>query len=178
MSPRAAWQLEAIGFAVVYDYVDGKVDWLLNGLPAEGAGPHYAMVGEVASTQGLHTCVLGSAVKDASSAMEESGDTFCLVVNDRGVVLGRLRRKHLDQAAEDLVESVMETGPTTVRPNEGAQALLERMEKRKVPAVIVTQKDGILIGVVPRSDLRRLVEESQRVRSETAGTINGSKEGS
>ena len=36
MSPRAAWRLEAAGFAPVYDYVAGKSDWLAADLPFEG----------------------------------------------------------------------------------------------------------------------------------------------
>ena len=161
MSPRAAWQLEVMGFTDVYDYVNGKVDWILNRLPVEGTGPHYAMVGEAASEEGLQTCFPGSSVRDAVLMMEKNGDSFCLVLNEQGVVLGRLRRKYLDPASVDTVEAVMETGPTTVRPNEPAVALLDRMEKRKVPAVIVTTKDGILVGVVQRTDLRRLIKESE-----------------
>lgn len=161
MSPRAAWQLEAMGFTDVYDYVNGKVEWMLSRHPVEGSGPHHAMVGEVATKDRLHTCVLGTTVGDSTRAMEESGDTFCLVLNDQGVVLGRLRKKHRDAASRDLVEHVMETGPTTVRPTEPAKALLERMEKREGAAVVVTTKKGELLGVGRRDDLRRLVEESR-----------------
>ena len=35
MSPRAAWRLESLGFARVYDYVAGKADWMAAGLPTE-----------------------------------------------------------------------------------------------------------------------------------------------
>lgn len=160
MSPRAAWQLEAMGFADVYDYVNGKVEWMLHGQQVEGTGPHYAMAGEVATTERLHTCVLGSTVRESVRAMEQSGDTFCLVLNDQGVVLGRLRKKHRDPTSDDPVEQVMETGPTTVRPNEPAKELLERMEHRDVPAVVVTTNKGVLVGVARRNDLRRLVKES------------------
>lgn len=161
MSPRAAWQLEAMGFTDVYDYVNGKVEWMLDRQPSEGTGPHYAMVGEVATKERLLTCVLGSTVGESARAMEESGDTFCLVLNGEGVVLGRLRKKHRDVTSDDPVERVMETGPTTVRPNQPAEELLERMERRDVPAVVVTTKKGVLVGVARRSDLRRLVKESQ-----------------
>ena len=160
MSPRAAWQLEAMGFTDVYDYVNGKVEWTLDRQPMEGTGPHYAMAGEVATKERLHTCVLGSTVGESTRAMEQSGDTFCLVLNDQDVVLGRLRQKHRDATSDDPVERVMETGPTTVRPNQPAKELLERMERRDVPAVVVTSKKGVLVGVARRTDLRRLVEES------------------
>ena len=36
MSPRAAWRLESLGFSKVYDYVEGKADWAVAGLPREG----------------------------------------------------------------------------------------------------------------------------------------------
>lgn len=160
MSPRAAWQLEAKGFTDVHDYVNGKVEWMVNRQPVEGDGPHYAMVGEVATKDRLHTCVLGSRVGDSARAMEESGDTFCLVLNEEGIVLGRLRKKHRDANSDQAVEDVMETGPTTVRLTEPAGELLERMEAHNVPAVVVTTNKGVLVGVARRHDLRRLVKES------------------
>lgn len=160
MSPRAAWQLEAMGFTDVYDYVNGKVEWMINRQPVEGTGPHYAMVGEVATKDRLHTCALSSTVAEWVDAMERTGDSFCLVLNDHDVVLGRLRKKHRDALSDDPVEQIMETGPTTVRPNESAKDLLERMERRKVSAVVVTTNKGVLLGVARTTDLRRLVEES------------------
>lgn len=33
MSPRAAWELESLGFAQVFDYVPGKTDWFASGVP-------------------------------------------------------------------------------------------------------------------------------------------------
>ena len=149
-----------MGFTDVYDYVNGKVEWMLDRQPTEGTGPHYAMAGEVATRKRLHTCVLDSTVGDSDRAMEQNGDTFCLVLNDQDVVLGRLRQKHRDATSDDLVEKMMETGPTTVRPNEPAKKLLERMERRDVPAVVVTTNKGVLVGVARHIDLRRLVEES------------------
>jgi CBS domain-containing protein len=158
MSPRAAWQLEAMGFSNVYDFVDGKIEWMVHGLPVEGKGPHFAMAGEAATKQGVHTCEPGCKVKDAAAALQQTGDPFCLVLNDEGIVLGRLRKKHLDPNSDEPVESVMETGPTTVRPTEPAKPLYERMEKRKVPAIVVTTKKGRFLGVARREDLQRLVQ--------------------
>ncbi len=59
MSPRAAWQLEALGFEHVYDYTEGKLDWIAHGLPVEGEGPHYAVAGEVADRAAVLTCRSG-----------------------------------------------------------------------------------------------------------------------
>ncbi len=149
-----------MGFTEVYDFVNGKVEWMVHSLPVEGNGPHFAMAAEVATKDGVHTCVPGSAVKDSATAMDRRGDSFCLVLNHEDIVLGRLRRKHLDPDSDELVERVMEAGPTTVRPTEPAKALLERMDKRSVPAIVVTTKKGRLMGIAGREDLRRLVEES------------------
>ncbi len=80
------------------------------------------------------------------------------MLNHEDIVLGRLRRKHLDPDSDELVETVMEAGPTTVRPTEPAKALLERMDKRSVPAIVVTTKKGRLMGIARLEDLRRLVE--------------------
>jgi hypothetical protein len=38
MSPRAACRLTQLGFAPVYDYTLGKVDWIAAGLPTVRAG--------------------------------------------------------------------------------------------------------------------------------------------
>src|SRR5260370_766108 len=38
MSPRAACRLTQLGFAPVYDYTHGKVDWIAAGLPTDRAG--------------------------------------------------------------------------------------------------------------------------------------------
>jgi CBS domain-containing protein len=68
-----------------------------------------------------------------------------------------MRTKNVQGAPDQVVERVMEPGPTTVRPKEPASALLERMKKRKVPAVIVTTKNGCLLGAATREALERLV---------------------
>ena len=50
MSPRAACRLEQqLGFAEVYDYTAGKVDWLAPGLDTEGTACSVRTVGSPAS---------------------------------------------------------------------------------------------------------------------------------
>ena len=44
MSPRAACQLEELGFDQVYDYELGIADWKAAGLPVEGDGLVIQMV--------------------------------------------------------------------------------------------------------------------------------------
>ena len=156
MSPRAAWQLEAMGFTDVYDFVDGKIEWLSHGLPLEGKGPHYAVAGEVADRDAVLACRLGDRLEDVAHQLDEVRHDYCVVLNERDIVLGRMRKKNVRGPAETAVEHVMEPGPTTVRPDEPARGLLQRMRKKKVPAVIVTTNRGRLMGVVTQEALQRL----------------------
>lgn len=167
MSPRAAWQLEAFGFNDVYDFAGGKAEWIAHGLPTEGEGPHYPLVGEAARRDVVLECRLGSRLGASRAAIEESGQSYCVVLNDHDILMGRLRRKHLTNGDEVTVEDVMETGPTTVRPTESAAALLERMDAKNVPAVLVTTANGRFVGIARRFDLEKLVSAS--VSHEYAG---------
>lgn len=157
MSPRAAWQLEALGFSDVYDYVDGKLDWISRGGPTEGKGPHYAVAGEAADPNAVLSCRVGERLEDAAKALDTVEHDYCVVLNEHDIVLGRMRKKNVVGPMDSPVERVMEPGPTTVRGTEPAGALLERMLKRKVPAVLVTTKKGQLIGVATQEALHRLV---------------------
>lgn len=157
MSPRAAWQLEALGFTQVHDYAEGKLDWIAHGFPVEGNGPHFAVAGQVADRDAVLTCKVGGLVGDVADSLESVPHHYCVVHNDHDVVLGRMRKKNVQGPPDQEVEVVMETGPTTLRPKEPAKALLERMKKKKVPEVIVTTKTGRLIGAVTQEALEALV---------------------
>ena len=157
MSPRAAWQLEALGFSDVYDFVDGKIEWISHGLPLDGEGPHFAVAGEIADRASILTCRLGDRLGDVAHELDTVPHEYCVVLNDLDIVLGRMRKKNLRGADDTPVEHVMEPGPTTVRGTEPAPELLERMRKKRVPAVIVTTNKGRLLGTVTQAALERLL---------------------
>jgi Mg/Co/Ni transporter MgtE len=101
---------------------------------------------------------------DVRDRLRAAGATSCIVVNDRRVILGRVRGKSLDGDPEQSVEAVMEAGPTTVRPSEPLDALIGRMQKRKVDSIVVSTAAGVLVGVLRRDDgERRLSEQSEEV---------------
>src|SRR5207249_10590050 len=75
------------------------------------------------------------------------------VVNDAGIVLGRLGPRALAADPETVAETVMESGPTTVRPNISRDAILRRMQKGKADSLLVTTADGRLVGVLRRPDI-------------------------
>jgi CBS domain-containing protein len=155
MSPRAAWRLEALGFDPVYDYVAGKADWLAHGLPIEGTRAAVPRAGDLLDTE-PPTCAPGEDLATAAAAVESSRYGFCLVVNDRGIVLGRLRRSALQGAAERAtVEAVMEPGPGTVRPDTPARELIDRLTHRNLNTAVVTTPEGRLLGVFARAAAER-----------------------
>ena len=105
MSPRAAWRLETLGFTQVYDYVPGKAAWLASGLPTEGQNASPARAGDVVRRD-VPTCLLTDQLGDAQAGAREADQDICIVVNDQGVVLGRLRAKALNAAPDTPIEQV------------------------------------------------------------------------
>lgn len=149
MSPRAAWRLEALGYGPLYDYAAGKVDWMAAGLPT-------------IRTDAVERRALDWADRDPPTCHPDDlvgelparGESV-VVINDRRMVLGRLRAGTAPTDAAARVEDVMEPGPATVRAHEPLDPLLERMRRRGTDEVIVTTPEGEFLGVV-----RRTKEES------------------
>ena len=152
MSPRAAALFDRLRFERVYDYASSKVDYLARGLPREGekAGERRAVD---ALRNDVARCAPGDSVEEARRRIDASPFGFGLVVDENGVLLGRLRRSALEQSDGSTVEQLMEVGPSTVRADVRAEELRERLEKRELRCAIVTTPDGVLLGVVRRSDL-------------------------
>jgi Mg/Co/Ni transporter MgtE len=157
MSPRAAWQLEAFGFERVHDFVEGKVEWLARGLPTEGKGPHHAVAGEIARFD-VPACRLGDTASDIEHTIQGSAESFCVVLNDTGILLGRVRRRELPADRSRRVETFLNWGPATVRPTEALKPLVERMRRAGVGTILVTTKKGQLVGVVHRDEAERHLE--------------------
>ena len=86
----------------------------------------------------------------------------CIVVNDAGIVQGRLRGRALEETPEATAEEAMEIGPTTIRPNEPLEPLVERMHRRGVRTVIVSDLQGRLVGILYREDAERALEAARR----------------
>lgn len=88
------------------------------------------------------------------------GADFCVVVNDEGIVLGRLRRESWNAPDDSPVEQVMEEGPTTIRPDEDLDSLAMRMLDRNVDSVLISDPDGRLLGVLYRKDAQAALSEA------------------
>ncbi len=157
MSPRAAWRLESLGFAEVYDYGPSRADWMAWGLPREGSSANTPTIGEVARRD-VATCALTDTVGDARDRARAAGSDVCAVVTCGRVVLGLLRGKQLESDPEAMVEQVMRPGPTTYHLDSRAREAAERMGDRGVSALLVTSPDGVLVGVLHREDAERAAD--------------------
>src|SRR6266404_4146651 len=144
MSPRAAWRLETLGFAEAADYAGGKMDWLAYGLPYEGSAD---LVGR--HLEDLPTCRPEDPVAGVAALVERSG--LCVVVMDDRVIYGVLDDHAVAHHPELAAGDVAAFGPTTVRPSEERGALEERMHKRGVDQMLVTDPGGRLLGVYRRT---------------------------
>jgi CBS domain-containing protein len=107
------------------------------------------------------TCRLDARLSDVRAQVEASRATVCIVIDERRVVLGRLGRaawKSRRPAAS--VERAMEI-PITYRPDTLLRSLLDRGHGEQF---VITDSDGVLIGLVDRRDARRRLAEDRRPR--------------
>jgi CBS domain-containing protein len=135
----------------VYDYVAGKQDWLARALPSEGEKADVPVAADIARRD-VVTCQLDESIGTVRERVDGSPYGFALVVSKTGVLLGRLRAAALGADPKATAEQAMEAGPSTVRPGVELGALVDRLRKRDFRYGLVTMPDGVLVGVVLRSD--------------------------
>ena len=159
MSPRAAARLERLGFEQVYDYVAGKADWGSFGLPLEGAEGSETRAGAHVRTD-VPNCRPEDRLAAICERLEESGWDTCFVLDERGVVLGRIGRRAIRGREDVSAEEAMTLGPSTIRPSARLEAVAERMQRQALTNLPVTTADGRLVGVLTLRD----AEEALRSR--------------
>jgi CBS domain-containing protein len=136
----------------VYDYVDGKLDWLAAGLPTEGANATRARAGDMARRD-VPTCGLEEPMHAVRARTAAAGWDACVVVNDERIVLGLLRAAELGKDDEERVERVMRPGPSTLRPYVSLHDVAKFMTAHDLPNCPITTSDGRLVGLLRREDL-------------------------
>jgi Mg/Co/Ni transporter MgtE len=137
----------------------GKADWLAHGLPREGDEADRPDAGALADRD-PPSCALSDDARTIRALLEDSRYGYCIVVSARRIVLGRVRRSTLSQAGDDATaESLMEPGPSTVRPSKPVSELVERLVKSDLKTMVVTTPGGCLIGVFHRADGERSLRE-------------------
>lgn len=173
LSPRAAARLESLGFTHVFDYAAGKEDWFASGLPMEGELAPTPKAGDILRRD-IPTCRPTELVEEVWARVRALGWKMCVVVNEAHVVLGRLRDSTGETNPQAMVESVMENGPTTFRPDVTLTDLVERMQAKKVPSVLITNADGVLLGLLFKHEAEQRLSEFESV-TERASSGNGAR---
>jgi Mg/Co/Ni transporter MgtE len=146
-----------MGFEQVYEYEDGKRDWVSFGLPREGRLAEQPSGGDAARPD-VPTCLLTNDLTEVRRRIRTSEWDMCIVVNEHSVVLGRLGREAIASDKEQSVEEAMTEGPSTVRPSIGLHALVRRMQEKDLTSWLVTTPDGRLVGLVLLADAVELLQ--------------------
>jgi Mg/Co/Ni transporter MgtE len=152
MSARAAWRLETLGFQHVHRYRPGKDDWLVARLPMKGTKASIRTAADVASRD-VPTCGLRDRIDEVAEQVRLGAWPLAVVLNDRRVVLGRLRPRDLDAHPDAVAEEIMVDGPRTIRGTRAASEMAQWLDEHRVEGVLVTSADGELIGYVRRDEL-------------------------
>jgi predicted transcriptional regulator len=134
------------------------VDWHASGLPTEGTltvRPHALDVTRLS----VPRCGPRERLGDVRARIRHEGGDEAVVVDEAGVVLGVVMGEALDGDPEVPVERVMKGGPRTMRPS----VLLEKVDdylSRDADRILVTNPDGVLIGILFRGDVERRLREA------------------
>ena len=97
--------------------------------------------------------------------MQAAGRDECLVIDEKRMLLGRLRPAP-DVNPDALVEDVMELDPPTVRPDRTLESCVEQLHSERVASILVTAADMRLIGTLYLEDaeprLKPYTEDAER----------------
>ncbi len=146
----------------MFRYVGGRRDWFAAGLAMAGRRARQVRAGDLARRD-VPTCRLGDRIGEVRTRVRASGWDACIVVNEVGVVLGRLGGAAWALAGTTLVEAAMKT-PTTYRPDVLAEALRERVRAGRPRDLVITDNDGMLVGLIRPGDLERPPSGGRRPR--------------
>ena len=124
----------------MYDYVDGKVDWMAYGLPVEGEDGPFLVEGLGEAP----TCDVGGTVGDAREVLQGAGDGGEVLVLSDGLVVGDVDAEVLKDAADDApLLDVLRPVPSTVRPSVTVASLADSGGG----STVVTASNGRLLGL-------------------------------
>jgi Mg/Co/Ni transporter MgtE len=135
----------------VFDYEDGKLDWLAAGLPSEGTNAQRPRAGDVAHKD-VPTCRLDERLGDVRDRVREAGGDACVVLNEERVVFGLLRSKELEASPDLRIEAAMRPGPSTFRPFVSIEEMATFMMEHDLESSPITTSDGRLVGLLRRED--------------------------
>ena len=132
------------------------------GLPIEGELARQPLAGDFARRD-VPTCRLAERIADVRARVLAAGWQVCIVTDESGVVLGRLRKDELHENPKAIVEQVMEAGPSTIRPDTKLEQITQRMQAKHLDHVVVTTLDGRLVGVLLRQEAEERLKDSAEI---------------
>jgi Mg/Co/Ni transporter MgtE len=149
-----------LGFADVYDYEAGKLDWIAAGLPSEGRNASQPAAKDVARSD-VPTCSLDDTIGEIKARAGSSGVEVCIVVNEANVVLGLLHREELGKPDDTRAEDAMRSGPSTFRPHVAVGEMARYFSEHDMDYAPITTSEGKLMGVLFRQDADRVASENR-----------------
>jgi Mg/Co/Ni transporter MgtE len=149
----------------VYDYGSGKQDWLAAGLPFEGRGASVPRAGAVARPD-VPTARLDERLGDVAGRAAEAGWDAAVVIDERRVVLGLLRKEELGGDSNQRIEEAMRPGPSTFRPHVHIVEMARYMLEHDLVSTPITTGEGGLLGLLRREDAAAAAMEFQRRHAE------------
>lgn len=152
----------------MYDYVEGKLDWLAAGLPTEGTNAERPRAGDVARKD-VPTCRMDERLGEVRERVRAAEFDACVVVNEQRVVLGLLRSNELEADRDLSIEQVMRPGPSTFRPFVPIDSMVKFMTEHDLESSPVTTSDGRLVGLLRRQDAATVAGELPRGEASTRG---------
>jgi CBS domain-containing protein len=161
-----------MGFSHVYDYADGKLDWMAAGLPTEGTNADRPRAGDVARTE-VPTCRLEERLGEVRERVRAAGWDACVVVNDSRVVFGLLRSEELGGDPALHVEEAMRPGPSTFRPYVSIEEVARFLSEHDIRNSPITTSDGRLVGLLRRVDAERITGELDGAADQIVGQAEG-----
>ena len=106
----------------------------------------------------MPTCGLAERLREVKRRVEHAGFDTCFVLDDAGIVIGRLGRSALQRDEDVDLEEAMAPGPSTVRPSARLQAIVKRMREQNLTSLPVTRSDGRLVGLLLRADAEQALD--------------------
>jgi rhodanese-related sulfurtransferase len=150
VSARAAWRLENMGFQEVYRYTAGKADWLSAGFDTEGTEANKPRLKQILK-RNLLTCAPRDRLGVIKNRRPNPTDV-CVILNDRGIVLGLIEGEAWEQDPLKTAAEVMNPAPRTFRPNSDPVEVMKDMRKDDLDNALVTTSDGELLGFIQRRE--------------------------
>lgn len=152
------------------------MDWVAYGLPTEGKRARAARVTDVMRSN-IPVCGLRDRVGDVRIAVRAQGWDICAVLNDARVVLGLVHGDAWKAPHGTPVEAVMSNGPPTTRPSTFLDEMVERLQRRNTPGILISSSNGVLMGYLWKSEAETALATHRAKRTWTTRDCSPSEDG-